>query len=411
MLSHHQTLRLDICPADLLSGLAGCLLPGRQPNLARCWPGPGEPLISLTLRSAFDLYLGALALPAGSEILISAVTHPEIVAIVRAHGLIPVPVDIVPATMAMQIPVLRRALRPETKAVLVTHLFGSRLDLADVAECCREHGLLLIEDCAQVFGGGYAGHPEAAASFFSFGPIKTATALGGAVTVVGDPAVGACMTAIQAAYPRQTRRTFAARVLKYAGVWALMRSGTLTGLASWLAGRRGRKLTDLVRLALRNVSGGFHLDRLRQQPAWPLLRLLERRLQRHTPERIAARREAGERLSQALKGLILPGDAGLDHLHWIFPVVVGDQAAVSDRLLEHGFHTLAGLSNLSAFDPPADRSDLMPKEAWRLTRQSLLVPMHGRLTPATVDRLAAVIRSAQSGCNLADGALATVPQP
>jgi perosamine synthetase len=395
VLQHHQTLWLDIDPTDLVAGLVGCLLPARSPQLARWWPDRGEPLVSLTLRSAFDLYLTALALPPGGEILISAVTHPEIVAIVRAHGLVPVPIDIVPATMAMQMSCLERALRSETKAVLVTHLFGGRLDLADVAAFCREHGLLLLEDCAQVFGGGYTGHPEAAASFFSFGPIKTATALGGAVTVVRDPAVRSRMVAVQAGYPRQTRRAFAGRVLKYAAVWALMRSGALTGLASWLAGRRGRKLTDLVRVALRNVSGGFQLDRLRQQPAWPLLRLLSRRLRRHSPARIAARREAGDRLKRALPGVVLPGGKGLDHLHWIFPVVVGDQQAASDQLLEHGFHTLMGLSNLSAFDPPADRPDLVPTEAWHLTRHSLLVPMHGGMTPDLVDQLATAIVSAE----------------
>jgi len=156
-------------------------------------------------------------------------------------------------------------------------------------------------------------------------------------------------------------------------------------------------------VALRNVSGDFQLDRLRQQPAWPLLRLLERRLRRHTPACIQGRQAAGDRLSRSLPGAVLPGDAALDHLHWIFPVVVGDPAAVSDRLLEHGFHTLAGLSNLSVFDPPADRPDLMPQEAWRLTRHSLLVPMHGGMTPATVDRLAAVILAAEAGPARFDG--------
>jgi len=42
---------------------------------------------------------------------------------------------------------------------------------------------LLVEDCAQAFAGTqYYGYPQADVSLFSFGAIKSCTALGGAVT-------------------------------------------------------------------------------------------------------------------------------------------------------------------------------------------------------------------------------------
>jgi dTDP-4-amino-4,6-dideoxygalactose transaminase len=391
MLSYQPMLRLEIAPADLLAGLLGCVLPGRSPPLPRWWSGADDAVVSLTLRSGFDLYLAALALPPGSEILISAVTHPDLVAIARTHGLVPIPVDVEPATMAMQPSCLRRALGPRSRIVMVTHLFGGRLDLQAIAGVCQAHGLLLIEDGAQIFGGGYPGHPAAAACFFSFGPIKTATALGGAVTRVRDAAVRARMQAIQAGYPRQSRRTFAGRVVKYAGLWALLRSGPLTDLASWLAGRRGLRISDLIRGLLRNVTGEFKVENLRLQPSWPLLRLLHRRLRQHTPERVRRRQLAGQELRRRLDGMELPGSHGLDHLHWIFPAVVADPQKASHRLLQDGFHTQTGLSNLNAFDPPEDRPDLVPHEAWRLCRHSLLLPLHGGMSAATIERLCEVV--------------------
>ena len=50
--------------------------------------------VFLSVRTALDLLLEAWALPRGSEVLMSAVTIPDMVAIVRHHGLVPVPVDL-----------------------------------------------------------------------------------------------------------------------------------------------------------------------------------------------------------------------------------------------------------------------------------------------------------------------------
>lgn len=63
--------------------------------------------------------------------------------------------------------------------------------MARVAGVAARHGLLLWEDCAQVFTGlgGYLGHEESDATFFSFGVIKRATALGGGVARIRDVAV------------------------------------------------------------------------------------------------------------------------------------------------------------------------------------------------------------------------------
>ena len=48
----------------------------------------------LSVRSGWDLLLHVLAWPAGSEVIVSAITHPDMIRILRAHGLVPVPVDV-----------------------------------------------------------------------------------------------------------------------------------------------------------------------------------------------------------------------------------------------------------------------------------------------------------------------------
>lgn len=68
---------------------------------------------------------------------------------------------------------------------------NDKVDIAPIAEAAARHGLLLWEDCAQVFTGlgGYLGHPRSDATFFSFGVIKRATALGGGVARIRDASV------------------------------------------------------------------------------------------------------------------------------------------------------------------------------------------------------------------------------
>jgi len=150
-----------------------------QQSAEQTWPGSDDVIACLSARSGLDLMLGQLGLPAGSEVLVSAVTIEDMVTILRHHGLVAVPMDVKPTDMSPSFKDINRAITSRTKAMLIAHLFGTRLPLQPFAEKAQEHGLLLWEDCAQAFDGRYAGHPEADAVMFSFGPIKTATALGG----------------------------------------------------------------------------------------------------------------------------------------------------------------------------------------------------------------------------------------
>ena len=98
------------------------------------------------MRSGFDLYLSALALPRGSEVLVSAVNIRDMVEILEHHGLVAVPVDLELATLAPQAGAWEQAITPHTRAILVAHLFGSRVPMRPVLDLAARHRLLMIED-------------------------------------------------------------------------------------------------------------------------------------------------------------------------------------------------------------------------------------------------------------------------
>ena len=96
------------------------------------------------------MLLAALELPAGSEVIASAVTIPDMVRIIEQHGLVPVPVDVDAANLELDVEQVERLITPRTRAILVAHLFGSRVEMGPIIELARRHDLLVIEDCAGV---------------------------------------------------------------------------------------------------------------------------------------------------------------------------------------------------------------------------------------------------------------------
>ena len=83
--------------------------------------------------------------------------------------------------------------RPETRAVIVTHLYGNVADVAAIATICRARGVAVIEDCAQAIGGERDGRRAGTfgdVAAFSFYPTKNLGAAGdGGAIATNDGAI------------------------------------------------------------------------------------------------------------------------------------------------------------------------------------------------------------------------------
>lgn len=136
---------------------------------------------------ALILSIEALDLPKGSDILVASNTYiATILAIVRA-GHKPVLVEPELATFNMDPACLSQALTPNTRAVCVTHLFGKTCRMDAIGAFAREHGLRVVEDCAQSHGARLGAQMTGTfgdAGCFSFYPTKNLGAVGDAGAVV-----------------------------------------------------------------------------------------------------------------------------------------------------------------------------------------------------------------------------------
>jgi len=356
--------QLDIGWMDLAYGVGQVFLPFARPNDERvagtAWIPAREALVCLSVRTGWDLLLSVLRLPPGSEVIMSAVTVPDMARIVRHHGLVPVPVDVDAATLEPSLDELEEAITPRTRAILVAHLFGSRIDMGPIVELAREHKLLVIEDCAQAYvGRAYAGHPESDACLFSFGPIKTATALGGAVLRIRDTSLRADMARRQRNYPVQSRWFYFTRLLKYAALRAIsMRYayGALVGLCRTVGVDYDYKFATIAKSF---AAEGF-FEHIRRQPCMPLVRLLRRRLATYdqaNAEQLCRRTARGRRVADDLAAGLVPGGENPTNTYWVLPVRIGTSNGAESALQQAGFDATGRSSLVVVPYPDAAATD------------------------------------------------------
>lgn len=398
--SRHLRPRLlpDISFADLLFALRACLRApdsGAEQHVLEAWAGGDSGLACLSVRSAFDLALEALAFEPGDEVAVSAITHPDMIRVLEAHGLRALPVDVDPDTLTPRADLLERLIGPRTRVLLVAHLFGARVDLEPLAEVSRRHDLVLIEDCAQSFRGpDDTGSPLADISLFSFGAIKTATALGGALVRVEDPVLLARMRSFHDQWPAQKRREYAVRVLKFVGLVALARPRAYWHFERTLRLAR-RDFDSFLANAVKGFPGSALLPRIRRRPSAALLALVERRLRLFDRSRLGRRERLGEYVADGLpKSLFHPGHAALERTHWVFPVVTPDRAHLTTSLRRSGFDAASATSSLAAVPAPADRPELVPQNALRIMSDIVFLPLYPELEEAELDEMLAAVAQA-----------------
>ncbi len=167
-------------------------------------------------RMAFYYILKALDLPAGSEIILPALTFWVVPALARVAGLKVVFADIDPATFTLSPEALERAITPATRAVVPTHLYGLPCDMGPILDIAARHKLIVIEDCAHALGATWKGRPVGTlgdAGFFSFQTLKPLNCYGGGLALVRDAAVAARVRALAEAEPWPDEKRVTNRLL------------------------------------------------------------------------------------------------------------------------------------------------------------------------------------------------------
>ena len=106
---------------------------------------------------AVELALHAVGIEAGDEVIVPPRTFIATASAVAMLGARPVFADVDLVSGNVSADTIAAAITPKTKAIIVVHAAGWPCDMEPITDLAREHGLRLIEDCAQAHGAKYKG--------------------------------------------------------------------------------------------------------------------------------------------------------------------------------------------------------------------------------------------------------------
>jgi dTDP-4-amino-4,6-dideoxygalactose transaminase len=302
---------------------------------------------------ALVIALRALGIGAGDEVITSPFSFVATAESIRAVGATPVFVDIDPATFCLRPELLAGALGPRTRAILPVHLFGHGCDMPTIMAFARDHGLSVVEDVAQAFGGSSEARRLGSfgnAGAFSFFPSKNLGGLGdGGLVATNDAELAAKARALRAHGGRAKG------------------SHELVGYNSRLDALQAA----FLRVKLPRVDG------------WN-----------------DARREAAVRYCDLLRDvdeIVLPSErAGTRHVYHQFAIRVPDgrrdalRSALAARGIETRIYYPSALHELPSYRAP----DAQRPVADAVSQEILSLPFWPRITTEVQQRVANEIRSA-----------------
>ena len=147
---------------------------------------------ALTVNSAtagLHAAVAAINVNPGDEIIVTPYSMSASATAIVMHNAIPVFVDIDKDTFNINPEEIKKAITPETKAIIAVHLFGYPAEMDEIMQIARDHDLKVIEDAAQAPGCTYKGKPVGTigdVGVFSFNQNKTITTGEGGMVVTNS---------------------------------------------------------------------------------------------------------------------------------------------------------------------------------------------------------------------------------
>ncbi len=184
--------------AAVAAAVAAGDLKAGGPATARCVEvlreqlgAPGVLMVD-SCTAALELSALLLEIGAGDEVIMPSFGYASAANAFALRGAVPVFVDIVPGTFAIEPAAVREAITERTRAIVVVHYAGVAADMESLLAISEEHGIPIVEDAAQAIGATFQGRPLGtlgALGAFSYDATKNVTCGAGGTLIVNDPAL------------------------------------------------------------------------------------------------------------------------------------------------------------------------------------------------------------------------------
>lgn len=121
------------------------------------WSGVKYAVALMNGTVALDVAFKALGIGPGDEVVVTSRTFIASASSIVTVGAIPVFADVDADSQNITVESIRAVLSSRTRAIVCVHLAGWPCDMDAIMGLAEEHGLFVIEDCAQAHGAMYKG--------------------------------------------------------------------------------------------------------------------------------------------------------------------------------------------------------------------------------------------------------------
>ncbi|RMG22255.1 MAG: DegT/DnrJ/EryC1/StrS family aminotransferase [Bacteroidetes bacterium] len=192
---------------------------------------------------SLEMLLKVYGVGPGHEVIVPAHSWISTAECVNAVGARPVFVDTHPQHYTILPEKIAERIGPATRAIIPVHLYGLPADMDPIMALAEQHGLVVIEDCAQAHGATYKGRKVGTighAASFSFYPGKNLGAYGDAGCMVTQDAHIATEARKLANHGQLVKHEhhFPGRNSRLDGLQAAVLSAKLPHLDQWIARRQ-----------------------------------------------------------------------------------------------------------------------------------------------------------------------------
>lgn len=191
---------------------------------------------------ALEIAIEALDIPLGSEIIVPANSFIASSEAVTRSGHKVVFADVDSESYVLSIESVKNLITSKTKAIIAVHLYGHPCDMDELTKLAKQHGIYIIEDCAQAHGSEYKGQRIGGlghVAVFSFYPGKNLGAYGdgGAITTSNVSLADQCRRIANHGRMSKYEHDFEGRNSRLDGLQAAILDVKLNYLDSWIEKR------------------------------------------------------------------------------------------------------------------------------------------------------------------------------
>jgi len=338
--------------------------------------------------------------------ILPALTYYAVPAVAKLAGFPPLFRDLSPDTLLMDEEAVEKIPAQDASVLIPTHLYGRAQNMDVMMRVAKKKGWLVIEDTAQGLGASWRGKKCGSigdAAFFTFGPTKNFTTLGGGMIALDDDAWAARI---------RERMGLVKRTGLYGSIMACAYAFAMRIAASPLF------FASTLYPALRFLvpRGVDPIERATADPphAYPLVprAFFENNL-RGSQARVGAaqlsklehlclrRRMNGTRLAALLEdagelGIPVVRD-GEEPGYMSFPVIVDDPERFAASLIKMGVDTARGYMSCCPDLPIFSEHRADCPNAKRAVRGMVHLPVHPGLPTSAVDHVARAVRRGVQG--------------